>query len=196
MQRTLLRGRAAMKKFLPTLVLGAAILLVLLHSLAPTRRWQRGSAFSGSRMVVWRAVDHGGTTTPYACGSCVLDPLVYPDAYCSTTPSPTLNGTAVRPLLPELASLEPYDGSAQASFAEVLDALPRGRASTIGVLGDSFMQQTLDAIACDLRRGDAVRVLACRSHSLRTTPLTRPPPPLAPRASPALSMRAGDHRFF
>ena len=36
----------------------------------------------------------------------MLDPLVYPDAYCSTTPSPTLNGTAVRPLLPELASLE------------------------------------------------------------------------------------------
>ena len=142
-----------MRKFLPTLVLGAALLLVLLHSLAPTRRWQRGSAFSGSRMVEWRAVDHGATTTPYTCGSCVLDPLVYPDAYCSTTPSPTLNGTAVRPLLPELASLEPYDGSAQASFAEVLDALPRGRASTIGVLGDSFMQQTLDAIACDLRRG-------------------------------------------
>ena len=143
-----------MRKFLPTLVLGAALLLVLLHSLAPTRRWQRGSAFSGSRMVEWRAVDHGGTTTtPYTCGSCVLDPLVYPDAYCSATPSPALNGTAVRPLLPELASLEPYDGSAQASFAEVLDALPRGRASTIGVLGDSFMQQTLDAIACDLRRG-------------------------------------------
>ena len=141
------------RKFLPTLVLGAALLLVLLHSLAPTRRWQRGSAFSGSRMVEWRAVDHGATTTPYTCGSCVLDPLVYPDAYCSTTPSPTLNGTAVRPLLPELASLEPYDGSAQASFAEVLDALPRGRASTVGVLGDSFMQQTLDAIACDLRRG-------------------------------------------
>ena len=35
----------------------------------------------------------------------------------------------------------------------MLDALPRGRASTVGVLGDSFMQQTLDAIACDLRRG-------------------------------------------
>ena len=98
------RNPATARKFLPTLGLGAALLLVLLHSLAPTRRWQRGSAFSGSRMVEWRAVDHGGTTTPYACGSCVLDPLVYPDAYCSTTPSPTLNGTAVRPLLPELAS--------------------------------------------------------------------------------------------
>ena len=80
-----------MRKFLPTLVLGAALLLVLLHSLAPTRRWQRGSAFSGSRMVEWRAVDHGATTTPYTCGSCVLDPLVYPDAYCSVQPSPTLH---------------------------------------------------------------------------------------------------------
>ena len=151
--RPLLRGRAAMKKSLPTLVLGARGLLVLLPSLAPTRRL-------AARQRVLRQPDgrvaanvDPRTTTPYTCGLRVLDPLVYPDAYCSTTPSPTLNGTAVRPLLPELASLEPYDGSAQASFAEVLDALPRGRASTVGVLGDSFMQQTLDAIACDLRRG-------------------------------------------
>ena len=99
----------------------------------------------------WRAARiEPAPPTPWACGDCVLDPLVYPDTYCAPTPAVFHNHTTVLPAPARLQTLEPYDGVPHASFGTVLDALPSD--AVIGVLGDSFMQQALDAMACDLRR--------------------------------------------
>ena len=101
----------------------------------------------------WRAARVELTTPPtaWACADCVLDPLVYPDTYCTPPQhvSAAAATTVVVPTPARLASLEPYADVPQASFGSVLDALPSG--AVIGVLGDSFMQQALDAMACDLR---------------------------------------------
>ena len=102
----------------------------------------------------WRAARAELTPPPtaWACADCVLDPLVYPDTYCAPPQhvSAAAATTRVVPTPTRLASLEPYTNVPQASFGSVLDALPSG--AVIGVLGDSFMQQALDAMACDLRR--------------------------------------------
>ena len=102
----------------------------------------------------WRAARAELTAPPtaWACADCVLDPLVYPDTYCAPPQhvSAAAATTRVVPTPTRLASLEPYTNVPQASFGSVLDALPSG--AVIGVLGDSFMQQALDAMACDLRR--------------------------------------------
>lgn len=101
----------------------------------------------------WAAADlpeYSSSDTPWTCGACVLDPLVYPDTYCSATPAAAFNGsTAVAPGPQQLEQLEPF--RQQSTMLDVLAALPR-RDAAIGVLGDSFMQQALDAAACELRR--------------------------------------------
>lgn len=89
---------------------------------------------------------------PWVCGACVLDPLVYPDAFCAKMPIVRINGSVVEPSVGELRSLEPYSSVPKSTMLEVITALPGGMRTTIGVLGDSFMQQALDAMACDLRR--------------------------------------------
>lgn len=105
-----------------------------------------------SRDEGWRASRlEEAPPTPWVCGDCVLDPLIYPDTYCAPQASSTHNGsTAVVPTPARLQALEPYTGVPQASFGDVLDALPRD--AVVGVMGDSLMQQMLDAAGCDLRR--------------------------------------------
>ena len=111
-----------------------------------------GSGLLPTRDEGWRAARaEEAPPTPWACGDCVLDPLIYPDTYCAARASLWHNGsTAVLPTPARLQKLEPYTGVQQASFGEVLDALPRD--AVVGVMGDSLMQQMLDAAACDLRR--------------------------------------------
>ena len=80
---------------------------------------------------------------------CVMDPLDYPDAYCSPAPATHFNGTIVRPSLQELKALEhaytghqvPQHGGS--TMSDVLDVLSSSlpKKPVIGVLGDSFMQQ-------------------------------------------------------
>ena len=48
--------------------------------------------------------------------------------------------------------MEPYAGVPKATMLDVVAALPGGQRATVGVLGDSFMLQALDAMACDLRQ--------------------------------------------
>ena len=109
----------------------------------------------------WWAATNGSSssqrTTPYVCGHCVIDPLVYPDSYCAPMESSTFNmSVQVQPTLKVLETLEQYEDLDRAALLQLLDALAAGgsagSSSTIGVLGDSFTQQSLDAIACEARR--------------------------------------------
>ena len=105
---------------------------------------------------VWTGAERVGASSqrkaPYTCGACVLDPLVYLDTFCSRMPTVRFNRTTVLPNWKELYALEPYTGVPKASMLDVIDALPGGLRTTIGVAGDSLMMQALDAMACDLRR--------------------------------------------
>ena len=106
----------------------------------------------------WTAVGSADATsqpTPFVCSSCVMDPLDYPDTYCSPTPALRFNGTHdVRPSLDELEALERIARPTATSLSEVTRFISAGmqRPPVIGVLGDSFMEQALGAMACDLRR--------------------------------------------
>ena len=107
------------------------------------------AAVNGSGSANWR------DEPEWVCGSCVLDPLVYPlvypDTYCAPAPTQRFNGSWIAPDYEQLAALEPYEPSMQSSILDVLAAMPNA-SPTIGVLGDSFTQQALDAMACELRR--------------------------------------------
>ena len=145
----------------------ASLILLALHLLERPPRAQKAPALDLVRAATAAAARHAGAgidsgwraarveltapPTAWACADCVLDPLVYPDTYCAPPQhvSAAATTTVVVPTPARLASLEPYAGVPQASFGSVLDALPSG--AVIGVLGDSFMQQALDAMACDLR---------------------------------------------
>ena len=119
---------------------------------APAPDLVRAARHAGAANSGWRAARlEVAPPTAWACADCVLDPLVYPDTYCAPPQyvSAAAAITLVVPTTAQLASLEPYTDVPQASFGSVLDALPSE--AVIGVLGDSFMQQALDAMACDLR---------------------------------------------
>jgi hypothetical protein len=111
----------------------------------------------------------GPPHVPRTCGACVLDPLVYPDIFCSPLPLTRFNGTIITPSIKQLSKLEPlrqsiegdkkagerlqtnWDPRGEGVFS-VLAALPRGMRTRVGVLAsDPFLRQALDAIACELR---------------------------------------------
>ena len=111
----------------------------------------------------------GPPHVPRTCGACVLDPLVYPDIFCSPLPLTRFNGTIITPSIKQLSKLEPlrqsiegdkkagerlrtnWDPRGEGVF-KVLAALPRGMRTRVGVLAsDPFLRQALDAIACELR---------------------------------------------
>ncbi|KAL1528838.1 hypothetical protein AB1Y20_010161 [Prymnesium parvum] len=139
------------------LALGAGTLLLSARGALP-RPALLSKAPSQPLRSNWTAAGSARATqivTPHVCSSCVMDPLDYPDAFCASTPTARFNESFdVRPTLEELEALEPSLQHAKTSMADVLDLLSARRQSapTIGVLGDSFMEQVLDAMACDLRR--------------------------------------------
>ena len=200
---SMLRGVAFLWKLVAGVVLLAICLSALAlqktvpHSLTAERKRKNaillGHAFHGSSQPLWWAAaslsssSSSRASTPFACAHCVLDPLVYPDTYCSPHPEQSFNGSGsstrvcvswVRPFdlwglhsshhtcqpirrpihttlhrapnADELAELEQYED--QASPLDILEVIQSLGATTIGVIGDSFMQQALDAMACELRR--------------------------------------------
>ncbi len=143
----------------PAILLSAATLaLYALTWLLPRSRRaplsvarQLGSGGSESTPDLWWAVSTAAEgRIPWVCGDCVLDPLDYPDTFCSPVRADRYNSSLFAPTIERLEALEPYAGVPQASVIDLIRVLPRG--STIGVLGDSFMQSVLDAMACELRR--------------------------------------------
>lgn len=98
----------------------------------------------------WTASGMAGDALPWVCGACVMDPLDYPDAYCSSQPAARFNGSVLRPSLRDLDSLEHrYDGRSTpegSPMSDVLDLISTSLRHTpvFGILGDSFMQQARD----------------------------------------------------
>ena len=117
---------------------------------------RRGIGFAGAVNISRRWWAAAGSAGEAGCGTCVLDPLAFPDIFCSARPS---NGPTARPsngttVWPSSSAIEVDDDVETDSWMDaLLQSLPRGGAhTTVGVLGDSFMLQALDAIACELRR--------------------------------------------
>ena len=143
----------------------AATAITILISSARQRRLPRRVLASasaravgvGSRETVserWAAATAEGGVSASSCGACVLDPLLLPDIYCAMDQLTTddeieLNATTS---VSRLLALDPADDD-EASIIDVLNALPGGpQGATIGILGDSLMNQLVDAMACALRR--------------------------------------------
>ena len=102
-----------------------------------------GVGFHGRVTKLWLAANANDHVTAASCGACVMDPLALPEVYCSVAPT-AVDGA---PLRSKLEELEPTATAPEAAL-RLLAAV----GNTVGVLGDSFMQQALDALACELRR--------------------------------------------